>query len=106
MVLLGGVELPVTAIREQLASALHMIIQLQRFADGKRRVVKVTEVTGMEGQTVTLQDLFVFRAEGVEPDGATRGAFRPTGLRPTFSDMLRLQGCELEPSLFLEGVLR
>ena len=69
MVLLGGVDLPVTAIREQLASALHMIIQLQRFADGKRSVVKVTEVTGMEGQTVTLQDLFVFRTEGVEDGG-------------------------------------
>ena len=65
MVLLGGIELPVSAIREQLASALHLIIQLQRYPDGIRRVVKVTEVTGMEGQTVTLQDLFVFHAEGV-----------------------------------------
>jgi pilus assembly protein CpaF len=106
MVLLGGVELPVTAIREQLASALHMIIQLQRFPDGTRRVVKVTEVTGMEGSTVTLQDLFVFRAEGLGEGGVTLGRYRPTGLRPTFSDTLRVQGCELDASLFLDGAIR
>ena len=106
MVLMGGVELPVTAIREQLASALHMIIQLQRFPDGTRRVVKVTEVTGMEGHTVTLQDLFVFKAEGVGDDGVAVGRFRPTGLRPTFSETLRVQGCELDAALFLDGVLR
>ncbi len=106
MVLLGGVELPVTAIREQLASALHMIIQLQRFSDGTRRVVRVTEVTGMEGQTVTLQDLFVFKAEGIGEGGTTIGRYRPTGLRPTFSEVLRVQGCTMDPAIFLDGALR
>ncbi|HMO55149.1 MAG TPA: CpaF family protein [Tepidiformaceae bacterium] len=103
MVLMAGVELPVTAIREQLASALHLIIQLQRFPDGVRRLVRVSEVTGMEGSTVTLQDLFVFKAEGLNSEGQVIGRFRPTGLRPTFSEQLALMGCHLPPELFLAG---
>jgi pilus assembly protein CpaF len=106
MVLMSGIELPVSAIREQMSAALHLIIQLQRFADGVRRIVRVTEVTGMESGTVTLQDLFVFRAEGIDDKGAIRGRYRPTGLRPTFSEILTLQGCELDPAIFLEGAAR
>ena len=70
-------------IREQMAAALHLILQLQRFADGTRRIVKVTEVTGQEGPTVTLQDIFVFETTGVTAEGKTIGRYRPTGLRPT-----------------------
>jgi pilus assembly protein CpaF len=103
MVLMTGVELPVAAIREQMASALHLIIQLQRFPDGTRHIVKVTEVTGMEGPTVTLQDLFVFHPEGIGEGGRMRGRYRPTGLRPAFSDALRAQGCELDALMFIEG---
>ncbi len=106
MVLMAGVELPVTAIREQMASALHLIIQLQRFSDGIRRVVRVTEVTGMEGSAVSLQDIFVFKAEGLGENGRVLGAYRPTGLRPTFSEQLALMGCDLEPALFLDGARR
>jgi pilus assembly protein CpaF len=106
MVLMAGVDLPVSAIREQMASALHLIVQLQRFPDGVRRIVKVSEVTGMEGSTVTLQDLFVFRVEGLGEKGEVRGTYRPTGLRPTFSEDLALQGCELDPDMFLDGVRR
>jgi pilus assembly protein CpaF len=106
MVLMAGVELPVVAIREQVASALHLIIQLQRFPDGVRRIVRVTEVTGMEGSAVSLQDLFVFKAEGLNENGMVRGRFRPTGIRPTFSEQLSLMGCELEPELFLDLVPR
>ncbi|MGE3076108.1 MAG: CpaF family protein [Dehalococcoidia bacterium] len=106
MVLMAGIELPVTAIREQVAAALHLIIQLQRFPDGVRRIVRVTEVTGMEGSAVSLQDLFVFRAEGLNEEGQVRGRYRPTGIRPTFSEQLSLMGCNLEPELFLDGVLR
>jgi pilus assembly protein CpaF len=106
MVLMSGVELPISAIREQMASALHLIIQLQRFSDGVRRIVRVTEVTGMESGTVTLQDLFVFRTEGVNDDGSIKGSYRPTGLRPTFSELLSLQGCDLDPAMFLEGAVR
>ena len=103
MVLMAGVELPVTAIREQVASALHLLIQLQRFPDGIRRIVRVSEVTGMEGSTVTLQDLFVFKAEGLNSEGQVVGRYRPTGLRPTFSEQLALMGCDLPPELFLTG---
>ena len=103
MVLMSGVELPVVAIREQMASALHLILQLQRFADGTRRIVKVTEVTGQEGPTVTLQDIFVFESTGITAEGKTIGRYRPTGLRPTFSQQLAQLGCELEASLFLDG---
>ena len=106
MVLMSGVDLPVNAIREQMASALHLIIQLQRFSDGVRRIVRVTEVTGMESGTVTLQDLFVFRPEGVGENGQIQGRYRPTGLRPTFSEILSLQGCDLDPAIFLEGATR
>ena len=106
MVLMAGVELPVTAIREQVASALHLIIQLQRFPDGVRRIVRVSEVTGMEGSTVTLQDLFVFKPEGIGEGGQVIGRYRPTGLRPTFSEQLMLMGCQLQPELFLDGATR
>ncbi|MCL4241414.1 MAG: CpaF family protein [Dehalococcoidia bacterium] len=106
MVLMAGVELPVTAIREQVASALHLIIQLQRFPDGVRRIVRVSEVTGMEGSTVTLQDLFVFKAEGLAEGGQVVGRYRPTGLRPTFSEQLAIMGCQLQPELFLDGAAR
>ncbi len=103
MVLMAGIDLPVTAIREQVASALHLIVQLQRFPDGSRKVVRVSEITGMEGGTVTMQDLFVYRQEGMTPDGTVTGRFRATGLRPTFSEALALQGCELEAQWFLDG---
>jgi pilus assembly protein CpaF len=101
MVLMAGVDLPSFAIREQMGSALHLIIQLQRFPDGSRKIVRVSEVTGMEGTTVTMQDLFVFRTEGVGEGGVVQGRFLPTGLRPTFSELLRISGCELSPALFV-----
>jgi pilus assembly protein CpaF len=106
MVLMGGIELPVVAIREQLASALHLVLQIHRFPDGMRRVVKVSEVTGMEGSTVTMHDIFAFHMEGVGEDGKTVGTFRPTGLRPTFSEELAAAGHRLEPSIFYQDALR
>jgi len=106
MVLMAGVDLPVTAIREQMASALHIVVQLQRFPDGVRRLVRVAEVTGMEGSIVTMQDIFVFRQEGVGENGQVLGRFLPTGIRPTFSEGLSLQGADLDASTFFEGVRR
>ncbi len=104
MVLMGGIELPVSAIREQLAAALHLIIQFQRFSDGVRRMVKVTEVTGTEGAAVTLQDIFVFQVEKTAPDGRVSGRYRPTGLRPTFTDILKVAGCDFDAAIFVDGV--
>ncbi|MGI8927527.1 MAG: CpaF family protein [Tepidiformaceae bacterium] len=103
MVLMGGVDLPVTAIREQLASALHLIVQLQRYPDGVRRIVRVTEVTGLEGSAVTIQDIFLFRAEGIDEHGNTLGRYCATGLRPSFSEMLKIVGCNFAPAMFLDG---
>ena len=102
MVLMAGVELPVAAIREQLASALHLIVQIHRFPDGIRRVVRISEVTGLEGSRVTMHDIFVFQPTGIGEGGVTMGEFRPTGLRPTFSDMLEASGHRLDPRIFLE----
>jgi len=106
MVLMAGIELPISAIREQMASALHLIIQLQRFPDGSRRIVRVSEITGLEGPTITMQDLFVFRTEGLDAEGKIVGRYRPTGLRPTFSEQLELQGCHFDPEMFLDGAIR
>ena len=104
MVLMAGMDLPLAAIREQIASAVHLLVQLQRFADGTRRITRITEVVGMESTQVTLQDLFLFQAEGRDAEGHTAGRFVPTGLRPTFTDELRARGAEFDTRWFLEGV--
>ena len=105
MVLMAGFELPISAIREQIASALHLVIQLERGADGVRRIIAITEITGMEGANITMHDLFIFEAEGRDDDGHILGRFRPTGIRPTFSDTLAIRGRPLEAAMFLEGAL-
>jgi len=86
MVLLAGLDLPVRAIREQVSSALHLVIHVARFADGRRRVTRVSEVAGMEGDTVTMQDLFRFDQTEIDQDGRIEGELRPTGVVPTFMD--------------------
>ncbi|TWP52388.1 CpaF family protein [Lentzea tibetensis] len=101
MVLMGGVELPSRAIREQVNSALDLIIQQARLKDGSRRITHITEVIGMEGDVITLQDLFVFDyAAGVDEHGRFRGSLRSTGLRPTFADRLADHGITLPAELF------
>jgi len=103
MVLMAGMDLPLRAVREQMASALHLVVQLQRFSDGTRRVVTVTEVVGMEGERVTLQDLFRFETAGVDEGGRVHGAYRATGLRPTFDHQLGTRGSRLDPRIFVEA---
>ena len=100
MVLMSGMELPSRAIREQIASAVDIIIHESRLADGSRKVTAITEVTGMEGQNIVMQDLFVFRQTGVDGDGRIVGEFRPTGAMPTFFDTLKSRGIELSPRIF------
>jgi pilus assembly protein CpaF len=101
MVLMAGMDLPVRAIREQIASAVDVIVQLSRFRDGSRRITHVTEVTGMEGDVVTLQDIFVFdHRAGQDFEGRPMGYLRPTGLRPSFLDHLDDQGIVVPPELF------
>jgi pilus assembly protein CpaF len=102
MVLMAGMELPHRAIREQIAAALNIIIQLQRMRDGSRRVVSVTEVQGMEGDVVTMSDIFKFEQVGVE-NGRVIGALRPTGLRPKAIDRIEDSGIHLPPNIFGMG---
>ena len=100
MVLMSGMELPSRAIREQIASAVDIIIHESRLADGSRKVTAITEVTGMEGQNIVMQDLFTFRQSGVDENGRIVGEFRPTGAMPTFFDTLKSRGINLDPRIF------
>ncbi len=100
MILMAGLDLPIRAIREQMASAIHLIIQVARLSDGTRRITHVSEVSGMEGQTVTMQDLFRFEQQGIDSDGRVIGEFRSTGLRPQFADKFEIAGLRLPPDLF------
>jgi pilus assembly protein CpaF len=102
MVLMAGVELPIRAIREQLASAVDLIVHQARFKDGTRRVTHVTEVAGMEGEIITLQDLFVFDHQmGLDEHGRTLGTLKSTGLRPKFIDKLEAAGVRLDAGTFV-----
>jgi len=92
MVLMAGLDLPVRAIREQMASALHLVIQLARFSDGQRRVTVVSEITGMESQVITMQELYRFDQVGVSEEGRILGALEPTGIVPTFTDRFAKSG--------------
>jgi pilus assembly protein CpaF len=101
MVLMAGIDLPVRAIREQVASAIDLIVHQSRFKDGSRRITHVTEVVGMEGDTITLQDLFLFdHGMGFDEDGRSRGTLRSTGLRPKFLDKLVAAGVTVDPKTF------
>ncbi|MES2523754.1 MAG: CpaF family protein [Gemmatimonadota bacterium] len=100
MVLFAGTALPQRAIREQMASALHLIVQVSRLSDGTRRITGITEVTSMEGDIVTIQDIFRFRRRGVAEDGTVQGVFEATGVRPLFADAIATRGIELPADLF------
>jgi pilus assembly protein CpaF len=101
MVLMAGIELPERAIREQMTSAIDLIIHQARLKDGSRRITHITEVEGMEGQVITLQDIFLFDFHaGVDEHGRHRGVLRSTGLRPRFIDVLADRGISLPPGVF------
>jgi pilus assembly protein CpaF len=101
MTLMSGMELPMRAVREQMASALDMVVHLARLRDGTRRVTHVSEVLGMEGDTIVLQDLYLFDfGMGVDEDGRFLGHLKSTGIRPTFAERLADHGIVLEPELF------
>jgi pilus assembly protein CpaF len=101
MVLMAGMDLPSRAIREQIASAVDLIIQQARLSDGSRRITHITEVTGMEGDVLTLQDLFLFDyGAGVDGHGRFRGTLRSSGLRPSFVERLAERGIAMPADLF------
>jgi pilus assembly protein CpaF len=98
---MAGMDLPLRAIREQIASAVDVVVQLTRLRDGTRRVTHVTEVQGMEGETVTLQDAFLFDySAGVDASGKFLGKPVPTGVRPRFTDRFDEMGIKLSPRVF------
>ena len=100
MVLMSGMELPSRAIREQIASAIDIIVHESRLADGSRKVTAITEVTGLEGQQIVMQDLFTFKQAGIDENGKILGEFKPTGAMPTFFDTLKYRGMNLDPGIF------
>jgi pilus assembly protein CpaF len=105
MCLMAGMELPVRAIREQIASAVDLIVQQERMKDGTRKVTFITEVSGMEGDVITMTDLFSFEQTGYE-NGKVVGRLRPTGLRPKFMDKIEAVGIHLPPTIFGVGARR
>ena len=101
LVLMAGFDLPVTAIRQQISSAVDLIVQLSRLRDGSRRITHVTEVQGMEGDVITLQDIFLFDfGAGVDEQGRYRGSLKAVGVRPKFAEKLADMGIRLGPEVF------
>jgi pilus assembly protein CpaF len=102
MTLMAGMDLPVRAIREQIASAIHLVCHQERMRDGTRKIVYITEVNGMEGDVITTTDIFLFEQTGME-NGKIVGRLRPTGLRPKFMDKIEAAGIHLPPTIFGVG---
>ena len=100
MILMAGTALPTRAMREQISSAIDVVIQIARLADGSRRVMSITEVTGMEGDVVTTQEVYRFRRRGITAEGQVVGQFEATGVRPLFVERLKVAGVELPPQMF------
>lgn len=105
MVLMAGMELPVKAIREQISSAINLIIQQSRMRDGSRKITHITEVQGMEGDIIVLQDIYVYKQEGTGADGMLKGRFMATGIRPKFLRQLEAYGITLPHETFAPSIL-
>ena len=97
---LGGVSIPIRPLRQQITSAIHVIVQANRLSDGSRKITSIHEIVGMEGDVISSQDIFVFERQGATPDGTVIGSFKPTGVRPSFSEKLLKHGIQLPEGLF------
>ena len=97
---MANLNIPERAMRTQIAAAIHAVVQIARLSDGTRKVMTISEVTGMEGEVICMQDIFVFDRIGIDENGKVKGAFRATGVRPKFADRLATAGCRLRPALF------
>jgi len=100
LVLMAGMDLPERAIREQISSAINVVVHLSRMSDGTRKIVQVSEITGMESSTIVMQDIFKYEKKGIGPDGRVLGEFQPTGVRPWFMEKLKISGFEVPPHIF------
>ena len=97
---MANLNIPERAMRTQIAAAIHAVVQIARLSDGTRKVMTISEVTGMEGDVICMQDIFVFERIGIDENGKVKGAFRATGIRPKFAERLATAGCRLRPALF------
>lgn len=105
MVAMANLNIPEGAIRRQISAAIDVVVQVSRLSDGTRKVVSIAEITGMEGEVVTMQDIFVFRKRGIRENGEVIGEFIPTGIRPKFSERLIVTGIQLPMSMFEKAEL-
>jgi pilus assembly protein CpaF len=97
---MASLNIPDNAIRRQIASAVDVVVQVSRLSDGTRKVVSLAEITGMEGEVVTMQDIFVYRKRGIKDSGEVLGEFIPTGIRPKFAERLAVTGIHLPATMF------
>ncbi len=100
MTLMAGTDLPSRAVREQIAAAIHLIVHQNRLQDGSRKITHITEIQGMEGDVIVLQDIFLYQQHGVDENGKVAGEHAATGLRPKFMDRLREHGIDVHASVF------
>jgi pilus assembly protein CpaF len=100
MVAMGNMNLPEKSVRQQIASALTIVVQATRMSDGTRKVTSIAEITGMEENVISMQEIFSFNKKGIGPDGKVIGTFTPSRIRPRFLEKLRVAGIILPPSLF------
>jgi pilus assembly protein CpaF len=100
MVAMGNMNLPEKSVRQQIASAITIVVQATRMSDGSRKVTSVTEITGMEENVISMQEIFTFNKKGIGPDGKVVGTFQPSRIRPKFLERLRVSGITLPPALF------
>jgi pilus assembly protein CpaF len=100
MVAMANLSIPDSVVRRQISSAVDLVVQVSRLSDGTRKLMNIAEITGMQGDIVSMQDLFVFQKRGVRADGAVIGEFTPTGIRPHFTERLAVAGIQLPQALF------
>jgi len=100
MIGMAGLDISSRSIRQQIASAIHVVVQTERSEDGRRRLISIAEILGMEEETITMQEVFRFRRRGKDEEGAIMGDFEPTGVRPKFLEFLNSRGIKLDPQMF------
>jgi pilus assembly protein CpaF len=105
MVAMGNMNLPEKSVRQQIAAAITIVVQANRLSDGSRKVTSITEITGMEENVISMQEIFSFEKKGIGPDGKVIGVFKPSRIRPRFLERLRVAGIILPPSIFEKETL-
>jgi pilus assembly protein CpaF len=99
MVSMANLNIPERAVRHQIASAIHAVVQIARLSDGTRKVVAISEITGLQDELITMQDIFTFERRAIDETGKVRGTFKATGIRPQFADRLATGGARLRPAV-------